>query len=60
MAISFLKIDGTDLMMQFMPELEMLEMLSSQEESTWFFNDVLSGHSTPEINIELEEVKHRV
>ena len=33
----------------------MLEMLSSQEESTGFFNDVLSGHSTPEINIELEE-----
>ena len=33
----------------------MLEMLSSQEESIGFFNDVLSGHSTPEINIELEE-----
>ena len=33
----------------------MLEMLSSQEDSIGFFNDVLSGHSTPEINIELEE-----
>ena len=38
----------------------MLEMLSSQEDSIGFFNDVLSGHSTPEINIELEKVKHRV
>ncbi len=33
----------------------MLEMLSLNNESDNFFSSVLSGHSTPEINIELEE-----
>ncbi len=33
----------------------MLEMLSLRDVSDSFFSDVLSGHSTPEINIELEE-----
>ncbi len=33
----------------------MLEMLSLRDKSDDFFSGVLSGHSTPEINIELEE-----